>query len=274
VKPPFKNSTRIPDLILERYRLGEISPAEKEFIRCRLATDMELQERMQTLELSDEDIKGRYPADWLAERIKQQLEKKVPLVAPPTVSRRFLGRWSLAAAALILLGIGWHLIRPLWIESPEGIGTSIESVDRLKGDRLVLFRKTREGSEVLSDGDRARPGDQIRIGYRAAGPIFGVIFSIDRHGIITLHLPSQGEQAVLLDQKDLVLLNQAFELDDTSGWERFYLVSTGRVFDIAPILASARRAAENTGEKDLPARLHLPASFDQSSFTLYKETKR
>lgn len=274
MKPPLKDSARVPDLILERYRLGEISPAEKEFIRCRLATDVELQERMQTLDLSDEDIKKQYPSGRLAERIKRRLEEKVPLVALPATPRRFYGRLSLAAAVLALLGIGWHFIRPLWIESPEGTGTSIDSVDRLKGDRLVLFRKTREGSEVLSDGDRAKPGDQIRIGYRAAGPIFGVIFSIDRHGITTLHLPSQGEQSVLLDQKDLVLLDQAFELDDAPGWEQFYLVSSGRVFDIAPILASARRAAENTGGKRPPALLPLPASFDQSSFTLYKETKR
>jgi hypothetical protein len=274
VKAFFKDSTRIPDLILERYRLGEISPAEKEYIRCRLATDMELQARLQTLELSDEDIRKRYPAGWLAERVRQQLEKKVPPVAPSAVPRRFYGRWSLAAAALVLLGIGWHFIRLMWIETPEGIETSVESVDRLKGDRLVLFRKTREGSEVLSDSDRVRPGDQIRIGYRAAGPVFGVIFSVDGHGTTTLHLPSQGEQAALLDQKDMVLLDQAFELDDTPGWEQFYLVSADRVFDITPLLASVRRAAKNTGGRRLPAQLPLPASFDQSSFILYKEPKR
>ncbi len=137
----------------------------------------------------------------------------------------------------------------------------------------MLFRKTPEGSEVIGDGALAHAGDQIRIGYRAAGRSHGMILSIDGRGVVTRHFPRQGRQAAQLTAKGLVLLDHAYELDDAPRWERFYLVSSRQPFDVAPVLEAARTAAASAGTNPPPA-LALPASLDQSGLVLIKEATR
>ena len=61
----------VPDLVLERYRLGELPPAEAEALERRLAVEPELAARLEALDRSDEETRRRYPPAWLAEQIRQ-----------------------------------------------------------------------------------------------------------------------------------------------------------------------------------------------------------
>jgi hypothetical protein len=108
---------------------------------------------------------------------------------------------------------------------------------RLKGTgpALALFRKTATGSEPLPPGSRARAGDVIRIGYRAGGQTFGAIFSVDGNGSVTRHWPATGEKASTLEPGEH-LLPGAFELDAAPDYERFFLVTGERAFDLKPLL--------------------------------------
>ena len=169
--------------------------------------------------------------------------------------------------------MGWRILGPLQLQPAWSPSNPTESGNRIKGDRLVLFRKTPEGTELLSDGVRASAGDQIRIGYRAAGLSYGLILSIDGRGVVTRHFPRQEERATLLAPEGLVLLDHAYELDDAPGWERFYLVTGPKAFEIAPVLEAARRLAAAPGDGP-PGALTLPADLDQSSLTLMKEVIR
>jgi len=264
--------SHLPDLLLERYRLGEMSPAEIERLRRRLATDEELRARLRALDDSNEEIGRRYPSGWLAARIRQRLRADVSHPSPSVSRRRFSWRLpiAVAAVAVVVVGVGLRLLGPLqrlpaWMTSHSG-----EQVDRLKGRSLVLFRKTAAGSEVLSDEARVRAGDQIRIGYRAAGRSYGLILSIDGRGVVTRHFPQQGEQAALLIHDGLVLLDHAYELDDAPGWERFYLVTGHQAFKVAPVLEAARRLGAGAGSRP-SGPLTISAPLEQTSLILVKE---
>jgi hypothetical protein len=145
---------------------------------------------------------------------------------------------------------------------------------RIKGldPQITLFRKSGSGSERLADGALARRGDVVRLGYQAAGRPYGAILSIDGRGVVTRHLPRQGERAVALRGGGTVLLDEAYELDDAPRRERFYFVTAVSAFDLAPLLEIARRAG---GAPDgPPPSLPLPSRFDQVTLSLEKGSTR
>lgn len=118
---------------------------------------------------------------------------------------------------------------------------------RLKGlqPTLALFRRTPGGAEPLRPGAAVKPGDVLRIGYRAAGRSFGAIFSVDGHGNVTRHWPLTGDRAARLAGGE-TLLPGAFELDDAPAYERFYLLVSEHEFDLKPLLASLHAARSLT----------------------------
>ncbi len=145
---------------------------------------------------------------------------------------------------------------------------------RLKGLRpaLTLFRKTSEGSETLADGDAARAGDLIRIGYRSLGRRYGVIVSLDGRGGLSRHLPQSGAAAAPLQARGVVLLGHAYQLDDAPAWERFFFVTANAPFAVGTVEEAARKAASGrTVAGQAPADLPLPSALEQSTFLLTKE---
>jgi hypothetical protein len=126
---------------------------------------------------------------------------------------------------------------------------------------LALYRRTAAGSESLADGSVARAGDLVRVGYRSAGHAYGVIFSIDGRGHVTMHLPPAGGRAAPLGRETTVLLDTAYELDDAPLWERFYFVASDAPFGVAPVVDAVRRAAA------------LPKGLEQSTISLQKEDR-
>jgi hypothetical protein len=272
VTHPDHDLSHVPDLLLERYRLGEMSPMEIARFRRRMETDEGLRARLRALDDSDDEIGRRYPPGWLAAHIRQRLRANASRRTPSVGQRSFSWRLPIAVvvSAVVVIGVGWRLLGPLHLLREWMVSHSVEQVDRLKGCNLVLFRKTAEGSEVLGNEARARAGDQIRIGYRAAGRSYGLILSIDGRGVVTRHFPQQGDQAALLTHDGLVLLDHGYELDDALGWERFYLVTGQQVFKVAPVLEAARRLGAGAGSRP-PGPLTISAPLEQASFTLVKE---
>jgi hypothetical protein len=272
---PERDAAAVPDLVLERYRLGELPQAEADALARRLPSDEGLRRRLEALDRSDEEIRRRQPAGWLADRVRDRLERE----RPPWAVRASLTRhWpipaALAAAATLLM-----VLTPR-VSSPPPVAPATEAQpaespgDRIKGlqPALALFRKTTQGSEALAEGEVARAGDLIRVGYRAAGRPYGVILSLDGRGAVTLHLPARAGHAARLRSGDVVLLDNAYELDDAPRWECFILVTAESPFDVAPVLEAARGAAAATAAV-APARLNLPRPLEQSAFLIAKENR-
>ncbi len=269
---------RVPDIILERYRLNELPQREADRLTDRLRDDAALRDRLDRLARSDDEMRGNGAAEQIEERVRRRVAGQD---SPGGRRSRRLASWALpalAAAATIFIGVVARTPAP----PREGTGaSSATDGERAKGGlrpALALYRRTANGSETLADGAVARAGDLVRVGYRPAGRSYGVILSIDGRGAVTMHLPPAGDRAAALDRGTTALLDQAYELDDAPEWERFYFVTGDTAFPVAPVMEAARRAATDRPSTPLragrpPATLALPRGLEQSTFSLQKEAK-
>jgi hypothetical protein len=290
----------VPDLVLERYRLGELPVADQQALARRIDGEPELRQRLEALERSDEKLRRRLEAPRLAASVRSRLESRSESTASGV---RFGRPWALpaglAAAAAVAFAIATRTpatapplppsstaapaappATPAAVPSTRAASPSTPAASegiRLKGSRpaLSLFRKTAQGSETLADGDTARAGDVIRVGYRSFGRRYGVIVSLDGRGGLTRHLPEAGTAAAPLESGDVVLLAHAYELDDAPSWERFFFVTAEAPFEVAAVEDAARRAAAEAGRATghAPEGLALPKTLEQSAFLLTKERR-
>lgn len=238
-----------PDLVIERFVLGELPPAQMEAVARHLVVDVQLADRINHLRAANES--GHLSG--LAPGVKQRLD----------ASRK--ARW-IAIRRLVPLTAAIAVIVAAILPSLNG-----PSTDRIKGldTSLVIFRQTAIGSEQLHDGDMARAGDLVRIGYRINATGFGVIVSVDGRGQVTLHHPGHGPGAAALEQGELVLLNQSYELDDAPDRERFFMITASRPFAVDGIVAEVTRQAAG---RDVTV-LRLPDDIEQSTFLLQKDSR-
>lgn len=253
------SKSRVSDLTLERYRLGELPEPRLRELQRALDEDAELRARLQALERSDAELRQQYPPAWMARRVRLRADAS-PAASRPVLrmERGWLLRlWPVPVAAAALLAVVPALLRSGPSES-----------ERTKGEvaGLQLFRRTATGTEVLADSATAGQGDLVQIVYRALGRPYGVILSVDGRGTVTVHLPGEGKTAARLRQEGPDTLAFAYELDGTPGWERFYLIATDHPFPVATAVAAAQTAsASKRGE------LVVPEGFSQDSFSLRKQ---
>jgi hypothetical protein len=254
----------VPDLYLERYRLGELPGDERARVERLLAADPELRDRLEALKRSEEEIARRHPAPLMDERIRHRRRSTEAPRRETAQARRQTG-WLLPAlaAAALLLAVGVTVVAP---PAPDD-GVRLKGA----GPELVVYRKTPAGSERLGPGALAGPGDLIRVGYRAAGRAYGVILSTDGSGNVTQHLPRSGRRAAPLEAGGTVLLDFSYELDDAPRWERFYLVTGDAPFELDPVRDAAREVAA-AGSQTAAPLLEIPPELAQSIFTLRKES--
>jgi anti-sigma factor RsiW len=254
----------VSDLRLERYRLGELPPDERQALAAGIAADPELQRRLALLEASSRDIQSAFEPQEMARRIRMRarLDER-PATRPERRRRPWLAPASVVATCVCVAAVG----ASLWLGRPAGEDTTIKGGE----PALVLHRRLSQSSEELASGAVARQGDQIRIGYRAASRPYGAILSVDGRGVVTQHLPRAGERAAELQPSGTVFLDFSYELDDAPRWEVFYLVTADAAFDLEPV-RSALRAAASAGR--VPAALVLPRGFAQAAFPVMKDDRR
>ena len=256
----------IPDIALERYRLGELEQAERAAIAERLAVDDVLRARLASLEQSDREIAGRYAAAVMAEEIRRRAAQQDRLADAGRRGREERSAWRawlVPAAGVCLVAIA----ASLWIRPSSTGDTTIKGGDAT----LVVHRRLGESSEELRHGAPVRQGDQIRIGYRAAGKACGAILSVDGRGTLTQHLPRSGDRAAPLEPSGTVFLDFAYELDDAPRWEVFYFVTSDAAFDLEPVRREVQRAA--AAGSSPPFTLDLPRGLAQSAFPLSKDLR-
>jgi hypothetical protein len=261
-------SAQIPDILVERYRLKELPQEAADRLAGQARQDATLRDRIEALDRSDEEMRRTGALDRLANRIVRETRSGA------RGRRRPVASWAVpaaAAAAIVALVVAARS-PALRLADRDAVTATAPSGDRIKGLRpsLAVYRRTADGSETLADGAVARPGEVLRVGYHAAGRPFGIIFSVDGRGTITMHLPAGGDHAVPLAREATTLLDQAYELDDAPLWERFYFVTGDRAFTAAPVVDAARRAA---GDPRPAVSLALPRGLEQSIFTLEKEVR-
>jgi hypothetical protein len=226
---------KISDFKLERYLLGELS--EKEM--------RELQER----ELSDEIFAARVAEmrlqgkRFVAENPFVALEAKMAAAGQSAndghnvVSVRWL---KVAAALVIALGVFSMVVLNRDVATYDRDSASMQvamaDVDdgtRIKGMQasLEVWKKTGDSAVQMVNLGDAHEGDEIQLRYRVPQKCFGMLFSMDGNGTITMHM-GEGNKAIELEPGKMTTLPFAYKLDNAPKFEKFFLLTSQNSFEI------------------------------------------
>jgi hypothetical protein len=134
---------------------------------------------------------------------------------------------------------------------------------------LAIFRKTGSGSELVPPRSAARPGDTLQVFYHNRQALFGIVFSVDGTGAITLHYPEAEGPSPALGIGDMLPLPHAFRLDKAPRFERFYLVTAPRPFGSEGLLSKLRGRLPS-GASPTDTLTGLESDFRQYPYTIFK----
>jgi RNA polymerase sigma-70 factor (ECF subfamily) len=124
--------------------------------------------------------------------------------------------------------------------------------NRLKGaveaemaPELDIYIEENGTAEALKDGAALREGDTVQLAYRLPAAStgearYGVIFSIDGRGAVTLHYPYRPEGDTRMTVGRRCYLRDAYTLDDAPEFEDFYLVTRDSPLDAAAVLEKVK----------------------------------
>src|SRR5262245_6065872 len=68
-----RDASSMPDIVLERYRLGELPRHERIRLERRMAQDASLRARVDALDASDADVRRRRQIELLSEGVRRRL---------------------------------------------------------------------------------------------------------------------------------------------------------------------------------------------------------
>jgi hypothetical protein len=145
---------------------------------------------------------------------------------------------------------------------------------RIKGEktRIFIYRKTNDGFELVRNMTTSNDDDILQLAYITSVDSYGIIFSIDGRGVVTLIFPDKEVDSAKLINGKKVILSNAYKLDDAPGFERFFFIASKEYFDITKVLKKAKELAKNKG-KAFKEKINLNNSMTQSSITILKKKK-
>lgn len=226
----------VPDYTLERYRLGELSPGERQAVEAAL--DDADRARLATLDDDDDDILARYPARVMAMQIDARRRSARRRTWAPVLGT---GLVLAGAVAAVLIAVNLPPANPT--DPFAGVDTSLDGV-RIKGPPRLLVFDQHAPTTPLADDAPVTAGDtvQVKLNTGAAGT-WAVLFSVDGNGVVTRHLSSKDGSAVEVQPGQTVPLDSAYTLDDAPEFERFFLVVGDEAFAAEPVEAAVRALA-------------------------------
>jgi hypothetical protein len=258
---------KTPDWLVERLALGELNAADAADVRKRMeAEGRDVEAELAAIATSNREILAALPPETVAATVRRRAETARPTRrAAWMVALPLLGA---AAAVMLVARPAPDTTTIVGDERPEGIG--------IKGpQKLNIYRRVGQTSELLAPGARVSRGDLLRLAYRKndGGP-FGAVLSIDGRGQVTVHWPAAGAtSAAKLAPDGEVGLPTAYELDDAPAFERFFFVTSASPFEMATVTEAARALAARPDAARTQA-LALPSSaFIQKSVMLDKSPK-
>ena len=241
-------------LMLERYRLGELSAREKKAIQEALSADNALLPRIKALEDSDRELRRLYPVDFFRFPFQEAAGKRYR-IKYPRFSRKFrMGAAGIAAVLLVCVFFPvYHFMRVGNNDfNPELAGAAnsrAQLSDRAKGTipaaaGFSLYLKG-ESEIPLPNPAVLHEGSTVQIAYASpsGADYYGVIFSIDGRSELTMHFPYRKGQSSLLMPGTRILLNEAYILDDAPDYEVFAMLVSDKPLDTEAVIREAERIA-------------------------------
>lgn len=237
----------IPDWKLERFLTGDLPEEEMREIRELEVTDEMLARRIEMLREDNKAILNKLPFEALAGKLADAAET-VNVVN--TASRfRLL---KLASAAVLVLSValvalmtqretvvtggnvaGGDVAQARDAQNTQVALAETPSDTRIKGldARMEVWKKMEAGIVQLQDLDEVREGDEIQLRYAVPEKCYGLLFSMDGNGALTLHM-GDGAKAVELAPGKMNSLPFAYKLDDAPYFEKFFFVTSPKEFTV------------------------------------------
>jgi hypothetical protein len=278
------NIKKINDWVLERYLLEELPKDKLEEISLQLKEDPGLQKALERLKHSNKEILAQNPPNTIIPgilnlyRAEKARKEHMPVPrAKPVLLRRLLYASPALAVVLVLFffllpfrsgDITPSKSRPLPGKEPTRIKG--EQPINMTKPHLMIYRKDKDNVQLLEAGMKASAGDLLQMTYVAGGETYGVILSIDGNGVVTLHYPDRKDRSPILEQKKKILLDNAYELDDAPGFERFFLITSTSAIDVELVLEQANLLAKDTNRAKT-GHIELPQGINQASILINKE---
>ena len=227
---------KISDFKLERYLLGELSEKEMRELQERELSDEIFAARVAEMRLQGKRFLAENPFAALEDRI-DAAEASENSAAKPGQNILWL---KVAAALVIALGIFSVVVLNRDVATYDNHSASMEvamaDVDngtRIKGMQasLEVWKKTGDSAVQMVNLGDAYEGDEIQLRYRVPQKCFGMLFSMDGNGTITMHM-GEGNKAIELEPGKMTTLPFAYKLDNAPKFEKFFLLTSQNAFEI------------------------------------------
>ena len=221
---------QISDFKLERYLLGELPEVEMDALRKREAEDELFAARVKMMREEGERFLAENPFSALEDKLENDQR---------SVERSL---W-LRVAAVLVVAFGIFSVVVLNRQTDivndasatSGMDVAMADVDngtRIKGMTagLEVWKKMGDSAVQMVNLGEAREGDEIQLRYRVPQKCFGMLFSMDGNGTVTMHM-GEGNRAVELEPGKMTTLPFAYKLDNAPKFEKFFLLTSGEMFE-------------------------------------------
>ena len=234
----------IPDWKLERYLTGDLPAAEMREIRELEKTDAIFANRVKMMREDNAAILRKMPFERLSEKLEAMPARRgagAGFNGAGNIVNFRLVKFA-AAAALVLAVVSVALFSQREVMAPVQSGAQVMDVamldsqdegTRIKGmdARMEVWKKTADSAVQMSNLDEAREGDEIQLRYSVPEKSFGLLFSMDGNGALTMHMGSENH-AVELAPGEMTTLPFAYKLDNAPKFEKFFLLTSRNMFSI------------------------------------------
>lgn len=257
---PMKINDGVSQIMLERYVSGELSEAQVRQMEAQLSQDPDLMARVAEIRQHNADYLAAHPVDVAYRAVCIASEKASKPEKPRLLFPVFVpGAVTIAFLVFLVL----PQILPFAEPFTEKRGYDDIRFDeigdiRLKGlePRLNVYKKIDDELKKLGNNAVATNNEIIQLSYVAGEMTYGVIFSIDGRGSVTLHFPENIGEPTRLDSEGEISLEHAYQLDDAPEFERFFFVASGSEIAVPDVLLAAQKLADGkiitgTGRLDL-----------------------
>ena len=241
----------IPDWKLEKYLTGDLPAEEMREIRDMEATDEIFAGRVKMLREDNAAILKKLPFEKLSEKMATMAGHS-NAGAGNTVRVNFKLVKLAAAAAFVLAVVTVAIFSQREVaqggtvlaNSAEGaqvmevamLGDEAQAGatdTRIKGldARIEVWKKTADSAVQMSNLDEAREGDEIQLRYSVPEKCFGMLFSLDGNGTVTMHMANEN-RAIELEPGKMTTLPFAYKLDNAPKFEKFFLLTSSKEFTV------------------------------------------
>ena len=235
----------IPDWKLERFLTGDLPEEEMNKLRELEANDAVFANRVKMLREDNKAILSKLPFETLAANLGTDAAGNAAKNAP----RFTLVKFAAAAMFVFAVALVAFFAQSETSVMNERVGSDVANVNgsqntqvalaenesdtRIKGldARMEVWKKTSAGIVQLNDLDSVGEGDEIQLRYAVPEKCFGLLFSMDGNGALTLHM-GDGVKAVELAPGKMNSLPFAYKLDDAPYFEKFFFVTSPKEFAV------------------------------------------